>query len=279
MSTEQHKMYFSYLIHYLTKILTLWRISLCWKLQALVVLQVMCGGHVCCVSSVGLAHLCRHHQTVQPLAVCMLHFHRERDSGSQQEMTQLLGSLSPAVALAQVVILAGASNSYSPVTHSHWPTVKLDWHFIILLVVQTPKLCQISNGKHSTKRYVFLGEKLNLRSQTAKIIAGKREHTNGLLITLRTKREVPLHILLEIYVSLSSVFLQPSTAILFIWVLAVTTTWKLSHMMNTLGWFTYCRGETQGNTHSPKSEKPQVPSSLSFTKISLCLQDSKLPAS
>jgi len=143
-------MYFSYLIHYLTKILTLWRISLCWKLQALVVLQVMCGVHVSCVSSVGLAHLCRHHQTVQSLAVCMLHFHRERDNGSQQEMTQLLGSLSPAVTLAQVVILVWASNSYSPVTHSHWSTVKLDWHFVILLVVQTPKWCQISNRKHST---------------------------------------------------------------------------------------------------------------------------------
>lgn len=157
-------MYFSYLIHYLTKILTFWRISLCWKLQALVVLQVMYGGHVSCVSSVALAHLCRHHQTVQSLAVCMLHFHRERDNGSQQEMTQLLGSLSPAVTLAQVVILAGASNSYSPVTHSHWPTVKLDWHFIILLVVQTPKWCQISIGRHYTNKYVFWEEKVNLRS-------------------------------------------------------------------------------------------------------------------
>jgi len=49
--------------------------------------------------------------------------------------------------------------------------------------------------------------------------------------------------------------------------------------MNALGWFAYCREETQGNTHSLKSEKPQVPSSLPFTKISLFLEDSQLPAS
>jgi hypothetical protein len=76
----------------------------------------MYDGHGDCVSSVGSARLCTHHQIVLSLAVGKLHFHKERGDGSQQEMTLLLGSLYPVVTLAPMVILAVASNSYNPVT-------------------------------------------------------------------------------------------------------------------------------------------------------------------
>jgi hypothetical protein len=52
-------------------------------------------------------------------AVGKLHFHTERGDGSRQEMILLLGSLYPVVTLAPMAILAGASNSYSPVTDSN----------------------------------------------------------------------------------------------------------------------------------------------------------------
>jgi hypothetical protein len=45
------------------------------------------------------------------LAVSKLHFHKKRGYGSQQEMTLLLGSLYPFVALAPMMILTRAANS------------------------------------------------------------------------------------------------------------------------------------------------------------------------